>query len=71
MKSWEREFEWHGPPCSPSFSMQLRLPHPFPTKHNHTSLASHQKSVIYIVLSNKMSSKVSSVFLFVYIIIIL
>ena len=51
MKSWEREFEWHRPPCSPSFSVQLRLATTSISNqahsHNHTSLASHQKSVIY------------------------
>ena len=63
MKSWEREFEWHQPrtllpqlifaaKATTSISNQAH-------SHNHISfsLASHQKSVIYIVLSNKMSSK--------------
>ena len=36
MKSWEREFERHRPPCSPSFSVQQRQPHAFLTKHTHT-----------------------------------
>ena len=25
MKSWEWEFEWHRPPCSLGFSVQLKL----------------------------------------------
>ena len=35
----------------------IRQVYPFIIMHNHTGLASHQKSVIYIVFSNKMSNE--------------
>ena len=58
MKSWEQEFKRHRSSCSPQL-----LRHPFTTMHTYTVtldifIASHQKQVVYIVLSNKMLSKI-------------
>ena len=58
MKSWEQEFKRHRSSCSPQL-----LRHPFTTMHTYTvtldiCIASHQKQVVYIVLSNKMLSKI-------------
>ena len=56
MKSWEQEFKRHRSSCSPQL-----LRHPFTIMHTYTvtlDIASHQKQVVYIVLSNKMLSKI-------------
>ena len=43
--------------ASPPASLKKSILIPFTIMHNHTGLASHQKSVIYIVFSNKMSNE--------------
>ena len=56
MKSWEQEFKRHRSSCSPQL-----LRHPFTTMHTYTvtlDIASHQNKIVYIVLSNKMLSKI-------------
>ena len=56
MKSWEQEFNRHRSSCSPQL-----LRHPFTTMHTYTvtlDIASHQNQIVYIVLSNKMLSKI-------------
>ena len=46
--------QWQG---RPMLTISKFLKHLGPYLHNHTSLESRQKTVIYIVLSNKMLSK--------------
>ena len=56
MKSCEQEFKRHRSSCSPQL-----LRHPFTTMHTYTvtlDIASHQNQIVYIVLSNKMLSKI-------------
>ena len=78
MKSWEREFEWHRPTCSPSLELcaaKATTPNSnqahSQSQDFHTSLASHEQSVNYIVVSNNMSSKLVLFCVFFYIIIII
>ena len=56
MKSWEQEFKRHRSSCSPQL-----LRHPFTTMHTYTvtlDIASHQNQIVYIVVSNKILSKI-------------
>ena len=69
MKSWEQEFKRHPSSCSPQL-----LRHKFTTMHTYTvtlDIASHQHQIVYIMLSNKMLSKIVQSFFYSHYVVIM